>query len=160
VHEGSEATACTSVVDDVMQKVILREHIDNVVLVARWKPSALTNVAATLDWMTQNHIHVTLLGPTAYYDAPVPRLVIGAMQASDRALLWRHLDKSMSILDSQMKDLAKAHHADYISLLPLECNETACPEKWPEVWDHEHLNELGSQLIAGRIRDAYPGFGQ
>jgi hypothetical protein len=163
VYQITEVAICTSVVDDVM-RLLLDEHIDNVVLAARWKPSALDNVAATLDWMNQNHIHVTLIGPTALYDMPVPRLVISAMRASEPALLWRHLDPSMTILDAQMKDLAQAHHIDYISLLKLECTGVPCSDDpahtWPELFDQEHFNELGSKLIAMKVRDAYIGFGR
>jgi hypothetical protein len=51
-----------------------------------------------------------------------------------------------------MRELAEARHGDYISLLALECSQAACPEKWPEVFDHEHCNELGSKIIAGKVR--------
>jgi hypothetical protein len=87
-----------------MQDFLRLTHIDNVLPVAKWKTGALANVGATLDWMDQNHIHATLVGP-----AP--------------------------------------------------CTDNG-GSQWPELSDQEHFNELGSKIIASKVRDAHAGFGQ
>jgi hypothetical protein len=129
-----------------------------------WPPAGLNNVAATLDWMRERHIHVTLMGPTGLYDFPLPRLVIIAMRSSSPSILHRHLDGSKTVLDAQMSQLAMAHHADYISLLSLEGLSYPCSldqgYSWPEISDQEHFNLIGSKIIAAKVRDAYPSFGR
>ena len=158
VHRIGERITCTQVMDDVMRNFLTREreHVDHVFLIARWKTSSLENVATTLDWMKANHIPVTLVGPTALYDAPIPRLVIAAMRASDPTLLRRHMDPSMLDLDAQMKKMAVDRGIPYISILQLQCTSAPCAEgPWPELSDQEHFNALGAKIIAEKIRDTY-----
>lgn len=159
VHRIGERITCTEVMDDVMRNFLVREHVDHVLLVARWKASSLDNVAATLDWMKANHIAVTLVGPTALYDAPIPRLVISAMRASDPSLLARHMDTSMMALDAQMRKLADDRGIPYISILQLQCTRAPCADgPWPELSDQEHFNTRGARIIAEKIRDTYGPF--
>ena len=156
VHRIGERITCTEVMDDVMRNFLARNHVDHVFLIARWKTSSLENVAATLDWMKANHIPVTLVGPTALYDAPIPRLVISAMRSSDPSLLRKHMDPSMVDLDAQMKKLASDRAIPYISILQLQCTSAPCPEgPWPELSDQEHFNALGAKIIAEKIRETY-----
>ena len=159
-HSFKESPQCTAVMDEIMQGFLARTPVDNVVLVARWSANSMAAVAATLDWMKERHIAVTLVGPTAVYDAPVPRLVIKAMRGNDPAMLERHQDAGMKVLDSQMAQLAASHAVPYISLLGLECTEIACFKRaWPELFDEEHFNTAGSRLIARGIQKVYPAFG-
>jgi peptidoglycan/LPS O-acetylase OafA/YrhL len=161
IHRIGERITCSQVLDDVMRNFLTRQHVDNVFLIARWKNTSLENVAATLDYMKANHIPVTLVGPTALYDAPIPRLVISAMRASDPSLLGRHMDPSMADLDGQMRKLAADHGVPYISLLQLQCTSAPCPDgPWPELSDQEHFNALGAEIIARKIRDSYETISQ
>ena len=156
VHRIGERITCTDVMDDVMRNFLIHEHVDHVFLIARWKPSSVENVAATLDWMKANRIPVTLVGPTALYDAPIPRLVIAAMRAADPSLLRRHMDPSMMDLDAQMKKIADDRGTPYISILQLQCTSAPCAEgPWPELSDQEHFNALGAKIIAEKIRETY-----
>ena len=113
--------------------------------------------------MVQNHIHGTLIGPTALYDSPVPILVISAMRSLDPSLLRRHTNESMKTPDGQMARLAAAHYVDYISLLALQCSDFPCSANaanpWPEIFDQEHFNIEGSNIIARKVRQAYSSFG-
>jgi hypothetical protein len=130
-------------------------HVDNVLLIAKWTAASLENVAATLDWMKQQGVRVTLVGPTLVYDSPVPRLVIAAMRASDPMLPHRHVVSDDIVLDEQMAELAKAHGVEYVSLIKLEQASTA---QYPQIFDREHFNTRGSLKIISQLRDAYPKF--
>ena len=158
IHSVTESSRCTVVMDRVYKEFLARHRIDNVILVARWKPALLENVAATLDWMAQRHIHVTLVGPSALYDSPLPRLMVSAMRATDSTLVTRHLNGEMPALDSAMSRLASSRGVDYISLLTLQCAETSCAMSDssgpPLIFDQEHFTADGSVLIAQRMRDA------
>jgi peptidoglycan/LPS O-acetylase OafA/YrhL len=159
-HATGESSQCIDLLDGILRDFLVHTPVTRVTLSARWTPSSLDALAATLDWMNEHRIAVTLLGPTAVYDSPVPRLVISAMRASDPSLLLRHLDMGVADLDARMAELAAAHHITYISLLALECTNTAClADGWPEINDGEHFNSAGSTLIARRIRASHPAFG-
>jgi peptidoglycan/LPS O-acetylase OafA/YrhL len=158
-HSAGESPDCVGIMDDTLQRFVAHTPVKRVILAARWKESALPSLADTLDWLTQHGVTVTLVGPTAVYDSPVPRLVVAAMRAKDPLLLLRHLDRSIDELDTKMASLAAAHHTSYISVLSLECTRPACAaDGWPEINDPEHFNAAGSRLIGRRIRERYPTF--
>lgn len=160
-HALNESPQCVAVLDEILQGLLPHTRIDQVVIIARWKPGTLPALGATLDWLKAHEIPVTLMGPTAVYDAPVPRLVVFAMRARDPGLLTRHLDFSLIDLDAQMARLASDHSVPYISLLNLECVAARCADnsEAPEIFDQEHFNVAGSKLMAQKLRTAYPAFG-
>ena len=157
VHSVSESHKCIVVLDRILDPFLLHHHLDAVLLVARWKPSLLANVSATLDWMKANHIPVILVGPTAVFDSPVPRLMVAALRNRDPALLQRHLEPSMRALDATMAQLAKDHGVEYISLIRLLCPNQSCSvsnsKQLPMIFDQEHYTADGSAFIARRLQD-------
>jgi SGNH domain-containing protein len=105
--------------------------------------------------MTQHNIRATLVGPSAFYDSPVPRLIISAIRESDPNLPQRHLDESMRILDAQMSQLANSHGAEYISLINLMCSAGSCATQGsnalPLIFDREHFTADGSEYVAKKL---------
>ncbi|HWM70015.1 MAG TPA: acyltransferase family protein [Steroidobacteraceae bacterium] len=154
-HKIKESAKCSQLIDSVIHEQLTTGHVDNVVLIAKWTAASLENVATTLDWMKQQGIRVTLVGPTLVYDSPVPRLVIAAMRASDPMLPHRHVISDDIVLDEQMAELAKAHGVEYVSLIKLEQASTA---QYPQIFDREHFNTRGSLKIISQLRDVYPKF--
>ena len=157
IHSVTEASRCTTVMDGVQKGFLLQHRVDRVILVARWKPSLLDNVAATLQWLKQHDIPVTLVGPSALFDSPLPRLMVSAMRERDPSLLQRHSNGSIPELDRQMAQLARSAGVPYISLLSLQCSSPACTidsaSEVPLIFDQEHFTEEGATLIAAKLRD-------
>jgi peptidoglycan/LPS O-acetylase OafA/YrhL len=159
-HSRTEAAGCIRMIDDVLQSFLPRHRLDGVLLVARWKSALLPNVEATVAWMKERHIPVILVGPSARYDAPFPRLLMEAMRAADETLPARHLDAGMRPLDAAMSRLAQSQGVPYVSLLNLQCVIPSCaiePGERPLIFDGEHYTPEGARIIAERLRDATTG---
>jgi hypothetical protein len=158
-HSISESSKCTTLIDDVLTRFLVNQHVDNVLLAARWKPGLIDNLSATIDWLKDHKIRVTLVGPSAFFDSPVPRLLVSALRKSDAALPERHLDASLRALDAEMSQLAESRGVDYLSMMTLLCTKGSCVTQdssgLPLIFDEEHFTSAGS-LWAARILSTVP----
>jgi hypothetical protein len=156
-HKVNESSKCTDIMDDVYKDFLMRQPVDQVFLSAKWRPGSVDNVRATLQWMMQHHIRVTLFGPTAIYDSPVPRLLVSALRASDPDLPQHHRDESIRTLDAQMRMLAKSQGVEYVSMIDLLCSNASClledESGLPLIYDGEHFTAGGSVFVAKRLID-------
>jgi peptidoglycan/LPS O-acetylase OafA/YrhL len=154
-HKVTEVAKCTAIMDGVYQDFLVHRHVDQVLLSAKWTAGSMDSVRETLHWMAQRHIHVTVFGPTAVYDSPVPRLLVSAMRLSDPDLPQHHRDEALKALDVQMRALAKSEGADYISMLDLLCTGDSClledDAGLPLIYDGEHFTKGGSVFVAERL---------
>ena len=155
-HAFGEAPRCAKLLDDIMRDFLLHHPVDNVLLAARWKRGQLNNIGATIDWMTVHNMRVTLVGPSALYDVPLPRLMVSALRNSDTTLPQRHFDRSMVTLDAELAELAEAHGAAYISMLKLMCSGPSCTiqndQGLPLIFDREHFTTDGSMVFARKLQ--------
>jgi peptidoglycan/LPS O-acetylase OafA/YrhL len=156
-HNFNESSKCVQIMDDVYKDLLVRRRIDRVLLSAKWRSDTLNNVPATLEWLNEHRIQVTLFGPVASYDSPVPRLLVRAMQASDPDLPQHHRDESIRVLDAQMRLLAKSHGVEYVSMIDLFCSDIYCAVAdatgSPLLFDGEHFTMDGSLYAAKRLTD-------
>jgi peptidoglycan/LPS O-acetylase OafA/YrhL len=156
-HNFNESSKCVQIMDDVYKDLLMRQRIDRVLLSAKWRADTLNNVPATLEWLNQHRIQVTLFGPVASYDSPVPRLLVRAMRASDPDLPQHHRDESIRVLDAQMRLLAKSHGVEYVSMIDLFCSDIYCAVAdatgSPLLFDGEHFTMDGSLYAAKRMTD-------
>jgi peptidoglycan/LPS O-acetylase OafA/YrhL len=156
-HNFNESSKCVQIMDDVYKDLLVRHRIDRVLLSAKWRADTLNNVPATLEWLNEHRIQVTLFGPVASYDSPVPRLLVRAMRASDPDLPQHHRDESIRVLDAQMRLLAKSHGVEYVSMIDLFCSDIYCAVAdatgSPLLFDGEHFTMVGSLYAAKRLTD-------
>ncbi|HWS61739.1 MAG TPA: acyltransferase family protein [Steroidobacteraceae bacterium] len=156
-HNFNESSRCVQIMDDVYKDLLVRQQIDRVLLSAKWRADTLDNVPATLDWLNEHRIQVTLFGPVASYDSPVPRLLVRAMRASDPDLPQHHRDESIRVLDAQMRLLAKSRGVEYVSMIDLFCSDIYCAVAdatgSPLLFDGEHFTMNGSLYAAKRLTD-------
>ena len=154
-HSFNESAKCTLIMDGIFKDFLLHRQIDHVLLSAKWRPASLPNLSATLRWMVQHHIRVTLIGPVPVYDSPIPRLLVSALQASDPDLPQHHKDQSILGLDAEMRRLAKSQNVDYVSMTDLFCAARGCviadANGAPFMFDGEHFTTDGSLFAARRL---------
>jgi hypothetical protein len=157
-HSISEAPKCSAIMDRMYQDFLSNHRVDRVLLVARWKSGLLDNVDVTLDWFTAHHIEVTLVGPSAVFDSPVPRLLISALRHDDPTSVQNHMDASIRALDESMAQLAARHGAEYLSMLDLYCPGGVCrltdARGMPIIFDQEHWTADSSRHFAEQLRAA------
>ncbi len=156
-HSLTESSRCTRIFDDVFSKFLANNHVDRVVLVARWKSDLTDEVSLTLKWMKQRGIPVTLVGPMVIYELPYPQLLINASRKHDPGLPERYWDASLRTLDHKMSVMAAEEGGvEYISLLDLMCSKSSCAasdrDGMPLISDREHLTADGSVLVAGKLK--------
>ncbi|MDP8985379.1 MAG: acyltransferase [Pseudomonadota bacterium] len=155
-HSLTESSRCTRIVDDVFFRFLTTNHVDRVVLVARWKTDLTDEVSSTLKWMKRRGIPVTLVGPTVVYDLPYPQLLINASRKNDPSLPDRYWDRSLEALDHKMSMLSAEGGVEYISLLDLMCSKNSCTasdrDGMPLISDREHLTADGALLVAGKLK--------
>jgi peptidoglycan/LPS O-acetylase OafA/YrhL len=156
-HNFNESSKCVQIMDDVYKDLLVHQRIDRVLLSAKWRAETLNNVPATLQWLNEHQIQVTLFGPVASYDSPVPRLLVRALQASDPDLPQHHRDESIRVLDAQMRLLAKSQGVEYVSMIDLFCSDIYCvvadAAGSPLLFDGEHFTMDGSLYAAKRLTD-------
>ena len=161
-HNFNESSKCTQIMDNVYKDLLVHQSIDRVLLSAKWKAGTLNNVPETLRWLKAQRIKVTLFGPVASYDSPVPRLLVSAIHASDPDLPQHHRDESVRALDVQMRLLAKSQGVDYVSMIDLFCSSVYCAvadaSGSPLMFDEEHFTMDGSLFAARRLTDVEMGW--
>jgi peptidoglycan/LPS O-acetylase OafA/YrhL len=154
-HSLGEAPKCSAIMDRVYGEFLTTHRVDRVLLAARWKAGLLDNVDATLDWFNAHHIAVTLAGPSAIFDSPVPRLLISALRHDDPASVQNHMDASIRTLDDAMAQLAARHGVEYLSMLDLYCAGAACrltdARGMPIIFDQEHWTADSSRHFAEQL---------
>jgi len=156
-HGLQEAAHCSNLMDELLQRFILEHRVDQVVLSARWTQAELPRLLATLIWLDQKGVGVTLIGPVEVYDGPLPRLLIAGMRANDPEFSNRHWDReSVRELDADMAALAQAGKANYVSILKALCPQTGCitvdGSGMPIYLDNEHFTGQGSIILARKLK--------
>jgi peptidoglycan/LPS O-acetylase OafA/YrhL len=144
----------------IFQTYLLKHRVDELLLEARWKPQDMSELTETIRWAQQHQIPVTVFGPVAEYDAPLPRLLAYSIAWNKPDLPSRHRVASRAPMDAEMQSLASTTwHVPYISLYQAICDKGNCVEyadaahEVPIMNDEDHLNEFGSALVVRRLID-------
>jgi peptidoglycan/LPS O-acetylase OafA/YrhL len=155
LHGLGERLHCTRLIDGVFHDFLATHHVDRVIISARWTAAELPRVAATLAWLKQKDIAVTLVGPAEIYDGPLPRLMIIGSRRGEMHFPDEHWDQSLRQLDQQMSALAAESGAQYVSMLDLLCVDKNCitadGSGMPIFFDNEHFTEEGSKIAAQKL---------
>ena len=147
---------CTAIMDYALKQYLPSHKVDAVLIEAHWDEGDLPSLAATIDSLRQQKVHVILFGPIVQYDSPLPRLLALAISRDDPSLVSRHLVLMYQRLDQRMATLAEdTWHVPYVSLINLLCDKQGCTqyaaEHVPLQSDYGHLTKAGSILAATRI---------
>jgi hypothetical protein len=101
---------------------------------------------------------VTVFGPVAEYDAPLPRLLAYSIAWNEPKLPSQHLVAGSRSLDAEMQRLAADDwHVSYVSLYNAICGADGCVEYAdstrgiPLMGDTDHFSRLGASLVVGQL---------
>jgi peptidoglycan/LPS O-acetylase OafA/YrhL len=157
VHPG-DTSDCRKEMSYIFQTYLPTHPIQGLLLEARWKPNDMAGLTETVDWAKQHHVPVTVFGPVAEYDAPLPRLLAYAIAWNKPDMASKHLLTYSPSMDAQMQRLAASTwHVPYISLYKATCNREGCVEyvdaghEVPLMRDADHFTDSGSALIVTRL---------
>jgi hypothetical protein len=149
---------CIKMMTYIFQTYLPTHPIQGVFLVGRWGQRDMKELTATIAWMTQHRVTVTVFGPVPEYDGPLPRLLAYSIAWDKPNLAGQHLVVGQGPLDAEMQTLAtNTWHVPYISLYREICGAEGCAEyadaahKIPLMDDANHLSQFGAYLVVRRL---------
>jgi hypothetical protein len=158
VQTARLAPSCTELMDYMFKDYLPHNHVDRLLLAARWNPRDFPNMEQVLAWARQQGIPVTIFGPMVEYSMALPRVLAYGAQKSDPNIAEKYLTRSDGELDRALRALAGKYGADYISLVDILCTATGCAttaeDGSPLEFDTDHVTKAGSLLL---IRKAIEG---
>ncbi len=160
LHPGGTGD-CIKEMNYIFNSYLPSHPLQALLLEARWKPADMAGLTETIAWARQRQIPVTLFGPVAEYDAPLPRLLAYSITWNRPGLASKHRIAYSPSMDKLMQGLdASTWHIPYISLYQATCNQEGCTEyadraqEIPVMRDGDHFTDAGSALIVGRLIQA------
>lgn len=134
-----------------------RPPLDAVIIAGRWTAADVPAMGRLLTRLKGEGYRLIVIGPVPEYSQPLPRLV-AAQIVSSSVRTDVYLDRSISNVDRDLKRVAEAAGARYISayttLCPAQCRVWAAPGQVAQ-FDYGHLTRAGSDLI---VRSANMSF--
>lgn len=142
---------CTSVMRQVFGELVDTGRVDGIVLIARWRPREVDNLARTVRYLQGKGVHVTVFGPVPEYEGVYPYLLARAMMDGDVKGVERFRDKSRGDLDRTMAKAIAATGAAYHSVHDIECPGGACQlfagPSVPFHFDYGHTTFPAAKLL-------------
>ncbi|HEY1254156.1 MAG TPA: acyltransferase family protein [Terracidiphilus sp.] len=157
VHAGG-TDDCKKEMSYIFRTYLPSHLVQGLLLEARWKPEDMAGVTETVEWAKQHQIPVTVFGPVAEYDAPLPRLLAYSITWNKPDLASKHRLAYSPSVDALMQSLdTNTWHIPYISLYKATCAQDSCLEyadsthEIPLMRDADHFTELGSEIVVNRL---------
>ena len=157
VHAGG-TDDCKNEMSYIFRTYLPSHLVQGLLLEARWKPEDMAGVTETVEWAKQHQIPVTVFGPVAEYDAPLPRLLAYSITWNKPDLASKHRLAYSPSVDALMQSLdTNTWHIPYISLYKATCAQDSCLEyadsthEIPLMRDADHFTELGSEIVVNRL---------
>ena len=145
---------CETLMNYIYSDYLPKNHVDRLLIAARWQDRDLWPLAHSLDWAKDHGIRVLLFGPMVQYDTALPRLLAFSIRGNDPSIPDEHRVDEHE-LDDAMAKLATQKGVDYISFYKSLCVGRSCPEFGadgvPLQFDYGHLTKEGSLLVAQRL---------
>jgi peptidoglycan/LPS O-acetylase OafA/YrhL len=158
-HKVFDTSRCAAIMDYVLRDYLLKHHVDEVLLAARWEQIDLGQLAGTIAYLKQKGVRVVLFGPIMQYDSSLPRLLAVSIKTGDAGLPARHALTQYAPLDKEMATLASTRwKVPYVSFFQLLCPDGTCmyyaEKDVPLQLDYGHLTREGSVLVAERLKES------
>ena len=155
VHEAADQ--CTQLTDYVFNEYLAKNHVDSLLIAARWEQGDLPRLAETLAWAKQRRIKVTLFGPMVQYDSSLPRLLATSIKDNNPGIPYDHRVAEYARLDAVMSQMAQNEwRVHYVSFFKSLCRPNSCVEYAaqgvPLQFDYGHLTKDGSVLLAQMLQ--------
>jgi peptidoglycan/LPS O-acetylase OafA/YrhL len=145
------AASCTELMDYMYKDYLVHNHVDRLLLAARWNKRDFPNIEQVLSWARQRAIPVTIFGPMVEYNLALPRVLAYGAQQGDPKISEKYLVRGDDELDRALRALAREYGAKYISLVDILCTPAGCAttaeDGSPLEFDTDHVTKAGSLLL-------------
>jgi len=149
---------CKEMLNYIFEKYLPTHPVEGLLVEARWYRQNLAALGEIIAWSKEHGVKVSVFGPVAEYDAPLPRLLAYSIAWNKPNLAQQHRSAYSAALDDEMRDMAKNDwHVCYVSIYDATCHDGHCLEYADEkngvpfLSDEVHLSESGSKLLASRL---------
>jgi hypothetical protein len=156
--QATGSQICDEAIRFIFDKYLLTHPGSELLLEAQWYSGSMQGIVDIIHWTREHDVKVTVFGPVAEYDAPLPRLLAYSIAWNRPGLPQQHLAESSRVMDEQMENLGTATwHVPYVSLYRATCDEDGCVEyagaknDIPLLRDGDHLSKEGATLIVHRL---------
>lgn len=160
------ARYCNGINDFVMQE-IERLQPNEIIMEAHWYAYGSRKILKLGETIASIHSkspesHITIVGNVPLWPGSLPIWLLKqhvSLKSGD-AYLPLPLYSNLKSLDEQLKSIANANHADFVSALDAFCFEGKCKAivaldgtLMPTTFDYGHLTEAGSAILAKKLLD-------
>jgi len=157
-YDGDGAPKCRSAMVHVLKDFLPHNHVDAVILSARWSRSNLGELLETIDTLKGRVPNIIVLGPIAGYDEDLPRLLARANRQNNDEIVRQSRDRGPRDVDKAFADALVGKDVRYISVIDLLCGptyecRTVSENGLPLQFDKTHLTKEGAADVAKLIRD-------
>jgi len=146
---------CRQLMNWLFNDYLAKEHVDLVVLAARWRMKDLTPLRETLRWARAHGVRTAVSGPIAEYHAKLPRLLAAEIARGPPGLARRRLVTELAQADRAVEALVLAEGDRYGSTYEALCGADDCQrvaaDGAPVQFDYGHLTLEGSALVADSL---------
>ncbi|MRX11108.1 acyltransferase family protein [Pseudoduganella sp. FT25W] len=154
---GGKLPACEQFARRMLTDWLPQHPVDVVVLAGRWEARDLAQLPATIAAARRHARQVIVVGPIPQYAAALPRFLVKEA-GHDAGAAERGLVRAPFALDPQMRALASAAGASYVSLIDGLCQgghcRTLAAPGVPLQFDYGHLTRDGSAVVATLLMQA------
>jgi peptidoglycan/LPS O-acetylase OafA/YrhL len=148
---------CRPMVDYVFKDYLAKNHVDRVLIAARWEQDDLPRLEYTVRALKREGLDILLFGPIVQYDSDLPWLLVTSLRHNDPSLPSSHRLDRFEGLDEEMAQLAASWNIRYVSYFGLLCPRKVCTEyvgrDTPLQSDYGHLTKAGSLLVAEKLKE-------
>jgi peptidoglycan/LPS O-acetylase OafA/YrhL len=148
---------CRPMVDYVFKDYLAKNHVDRVLIAARWEEDDLPRLETTVRALKREGLDILLFGPIVQYDSDLPWLLVTSLRHNDPSLPSSHRLDRYEGLDQQMAQLAASWNIRYVSYFGMLCPQKVCMEyvasDTPLQSDYGHLTKAGSMLVAEKLKE-------
>jgi peptidoglycan/LPS O-acetylase OafA/YrhL len=156
VLHSTGSPRCTELMTLVFKKFLPSNHLDAIILSARWAEKDAQSARETAHYLSQYADKVIVLGPTAEFDQVFPRLLARSLYEKDPQMIFRHERQQQRLIDAKFSEVFAGNRAQYISTYKALCDNECriwADEDTPMYFDDNHLTALGAQVLVRNIND-------
>ena len=149
--------SCRDLINYVYRDFLVRNRLDGVILVGRWRATDFPKVAPSLAHLKPLTGEVVVFGPTVEYDGEFPLLLAREKMTGVDGVTEEALDPEKKGLSDALGRIVAAEGVTYVPVYDAICAGGRCLETTPEgvplQFDYGHLTLSGAKLVIARIHD-------
>jgi peptidoglycan/LPS O-acetylase OafA/YrhL len=157
VLDAEGEAPCRDLINYIYRDFLVRNRLDGVIVVGRWRATDFPKVAPTLEHLKPLTRQIVVFGPTVEYDGLFPLLLAREKLNGTDGVTEAARDPSKKGLSDALGAIVRAEGIDYVSIYDAICPGGRCAETTPEgvplQFDYGHLTLAGAEMVIGRVHD-------